>query len=183
GEIQRVGSDEVHHVNVRVIAATNRDLEQEVANQRFRADLYHRLSVYPIRVPALRERGDDISLLAGHFMQQCERKFGLRGLRLSQEAVRWLKEHPWPGNVRELEHCVSRAVVRALGESPSRDTIIELTTRLLGADTWTSSADLPSPSSFPYNVITLAEAVETHKRELDTNLQRRHGHNLCRPAR
>src|SRR5690606_6414592 len=111
GEIQRVGSDLPHHVDVRVIAATNRDLAEEVRAQRFRADLYHRLSVYPLTVPPLRAREGDLSQLAGFFLQRCERKFGLRGLRLSPDATAWLQQQQWPGNVRELEHAISRAVV------------------------------------------------------------------------
>src|SRR5690606_5021144 len=157
-------SDNAHQVDVRVIAVTNRDLEQEVQTGRFRADLYHRLSVYPITVPPLRERGRDVSLLSGHFLQQCERKFGLRGLRLSGDAGRWLGSHAWPGNVRELEHAVSRAVVRALGESRSRNRITELSPRLLGAEglvvpLGNGDAEVGQPGSER----PLAEALEQFK--------------------
>ena len=134
GEIQRVGSDRTHHVDVRVIAATNRDLAAEVSAQRFRVDLYHRLSVYPLTVPPLRARDGDISQLSGFFLQRCERKFGLRGLRLCHSGALWLQKHPWPGNVRELEHAISRAVVRALSEGHSREHVIELTPQHLGVD-------------------------------------------------
>ncbi len=183
GEIQRVGSDEVHQVDVRVIAATNRDLPREVEARRFRADLYHRLSVYPITVPPLRERGNDISLLAGHFMQQCERKFGLRGLRLSQDADRWLRSHPWPGNVRELEHAISRAAVRALGES-SRTRIIELSPRLLGLEGFESPAvDTGLAEEVPQGDSSLSEAVDQFKRELIKRRLRSHGNNLAATAR
>lgn len=183
GEIQRVGSDSSHQVDVRIIAVTNRNLEEEVKQQRFRADLFHRLSVYPITVPPLRERGNDVTLLAGHFMQRCERKFGLRGLRLSQDAMRWLRENPWPGNVRELEHTISRAVVRALGETNSQDNIIELTQRLLGSDTYSGlevvkqkKTELPTES-------TLSEAVDQFKRELVLKRIRSHDNNLSGAAR
>src|SRR5690606_30110229 len=90
GEIQRIGSDRQHRVSVRLIAATNRDLKQEVASGRFRADLFHRLSVYPLVVPPLRERGDDRLLLAGYFLERCRRQLGLRGLRLDRSAREWL---------------------------------------------------------------------------------------------
>jgi anaerobic nitric oxide reductase transcription regulator len=113
GEIQRVGSDRVHRVNVRVIAATNRDLKQEVERGRFRADLYHRLAVFPVKVPPLRERREDIPLLASHFVDIARRRLGLGPIQLASEAQELLFASDWPGNVRELENVVSRAVLRA----------------------------------------------------------------------
>jgi anaerobic nitric oxide reductase transcription regulator len=113
GEIQRIGEDRVHTVNVRVIAATNRDLKQEVEAGRFRPDLYHRLAVYPLRVPPLRERREDIALLAAHFLDQSRRRLGLGPVRLSPGARERLAAADWPGNVRELENVLSRAVLRA----------------------------------------------------------------------
>ena len=106
GDIQRLGSDGSHRVDVRVVAATNRDLHREVAEGRFRADLYHRSGVYPLVVPPLRERKDDILPLAGHFLEKFQRKMGLRGVRLERAARHWLLQYDWPGNVRELEHCI-----------------------------------------------------------------------------
>lgn len=106
GQLQRVGSDREHRVDVRLIAATNRDLAEEVRAGRFRADLYHRLSVYPLRVPPLRERGRDILLLAGYFLEENRPRLGLRSLRLDHEAQAALLDYRWPGNVRELEHLV-----------------------------------------------------------------------------
>lgn len=108
GQLQRVGSDREHRVDVRLIAATNRDLAEEVRAGRFRADLYHRLSVHPLRVP-LRERGRDILLLAGYFLEENRPRLGLRSLRLDHEAQAALLDYRWPGNVRELEHLVGRA--------------------------------------------------------------------------
>ena len=113
GEIQRVGSDKVHRVDVRVIAATNRNLEREVERGRFRPDLYHRLAVFPVRVPSLAERRDDIPLLATHFADQTARRLGVGRVRVSPEALAVLARADWPGNVRELENLVSRAVLRA----------------------------------------------------------------------
>lgn len=112
-EIQAVGKDEVEHVDVRIIAATNRNLKQEVEEKRFRADLYHRLSVFPIIVPPLREREGDVLLLAGFFAEQLRRRFGLQQLTLSAQARSLLQQYPWPGNVRELEHVLSRAALLA----------------------------------------------------------------------
>ncbi len=116
-EIQRVGSDRVHHVDVRVIAATNRNLEREAAEGRFRADLYHRLAVYPIRVPALRERPEDILMLAAFFLDRARRRLGAGPLRLTEEARTRLVQAPWPGNVRELENVISRAALRGAGRT------------------------------------------------------------------
>ncbi len=113
GEIQRVGSDRPHRVDTRVIAATNRDLEAEVAAGRFRADLFHRLAVFPIRVPSLRERREDIPLLAAHFLDGARRRLGLGPVRLTEEAKQRLAAAAWPGNVRELENVISRAALRA----------------------------------------------------------------------
>ncbi|RZL10247.1 MAG: nitric oxide reductase transcriptional regulator NorR [Rubrivivax sp.] len=114
GELQRPGSDARLHVDVRLIAATNRDLQQEVAQGRFRADLYHRLTVYPLRVPPLRERASDVLTLAGSFLEENQHRLGARNLRLSPAAKSALLAYPWPGNVRELEHLISRAALRAL---------------------------------------------------------------------
>lgn len=116
GEIQRVGSDKFIVSNVRIVAATNRDLQKEVAEGRFRADLYHRLSVYPIKVPALRERGRDILQLAGYFMEINQKRLGVQGIRLSEPAKTILLSYSWPGNVRELEHLLSRAALKAIAE-------------------------------------------------------------------
>jgi anaerobic nitric oxide reductase transcription regulator len=113
GEIQRVGSDRTIHVDVRVIAATNRDLEAEVRAGRFRRDLFHRLSVFPIHVPPLRQRSDDIGLLSGHFLDVARDQLGLGELRLTPDARAALRSHSWPGNVRELEHTILRAALRA----------------------------------------------------------------------
>ncbi|MBO9490919.1 nitric oxide reductase transcriptional regulator NorR [Endozoicomonas sp. G2_1] len=112
-EIQAVGQDQVTKVDVRVIAATNRDLATEVQADRFRADLYHRLNVYPIQVPALRERQGDIELLAGFFVEKLRRKLGLQQLKLSDQVLVALQQYQWPGNVRELEHMLSRAALKA----------------------------------------------------------------------
>ena len=114
GEVQRVGSDQVTTVDVRIIAATNRDLEEEVAQGRFRADLFHRLREYPIEVPPLRTREGDIPLLAGWFIDRARLRLGVRNrIRLTDEARDALEDYGWPGNVRELKHVVTRAVLRA----------------------------------------------------------------------
>ena len=125
-EIQAVGRDQVEKVDVRIIAATNRDLKEEVAHKRFRADLYHRLSVFPIVVPPLRQRGEDVLLLAGYFVEQFRRKLGLQQLVLSSEARQALLTYGWPGNVRELEHVISRAALLAKNARPQGITQIQM---------------------------------------------------------
>jgi len=124
GEIQRVGSDRVHRVSVRVIAATNRNLESEVERGRFRADLFHRLAVFPLHVPPLRERREDIPLLAMHFVDVARRRLGTGIVRLTPEAQDLLFAADWPGNVRELDNVVSRAVLRASFGRPASETIL-----------------------------------------------------------
>ncbi|MCM2255626.1 MAG: sigma-54 dependent transcriptional regulator [Vicinamibacteria bacterium] len=114
--IRRVGGTEETDVDVRIIAATNRSLEQLVEEGRFREDLFYRLSVIPIRLPALRERREDIPLLAAHFLERFAREMGKGVTRLAEEALGLLQQHDWPGNVRELENVMERAV--ALETSP-----------------------------------------------------------------
>ncbi|QUM76674.1 nitric oxide reductase transcriptional regulator NorR [Moritella sp. 24] len=126
GELQRLGSDKPHKVDVRLIAATNRDLSKEVAEGRFRGDLYHRLTVYPLNVPSLRERGDDILLLAGNFLAKIQRKVGINNLTLAKDAEKALLAYEWPGNVRELEHLLSRASLRAAGRNRKDERVVVL---------------------------------------------------------
>ena len=114
-EYERVGDDTTRAVDVRVIAATNRDLEQAVAQGAFREDLYYRLSVFPIQVPPLRQRGEDIVQLASHFLEKVCRDFGHRPLRLSRQHVALLRQYDWPGNVRELNNVIERAVILSRG--------------------------------------------------------------------
>ncbi|WP_437603158.1 nitric oxide reductase transcriptional regulator NorR [Sorangium sp. So ce590] len=113
GEVQRVGADRSLRVDVRVVAATNRDIEKEVAAGRFRADLFHRLNVYRVAVPPLRERRSDIPLLAGHFCDAARARLGVGPVRLTQAARELLMDGPWPGNVRELENTLFRMVLQA----------------------------------------------------------------------
>src|SRR5690606_7285619 len=126
GQLQRVGSDREHHVDVRVLAASNRDLAEEVRAGRFRADLYHRLSVYPLQVPALRERGRDVLLLPGYFLEENRARLGLRSLRLTNAAQTSLQAYQWPGNVRELERLIGRAALTALASCSARPRILSI---------------------------------------------------------
>ncbi len=115
--VRRIGSTKERSVAARFVAATNRDLQQMVIEGRFRADLFYRLNVLSVSMPALRERGDDVLLLARHFAAQTERRHGLSHRELSEEAVRAMRQYGWPGNVRELKHQVSRAVLMSRSDA------------------------------------------------------------------
>jgi formate hydrogenlyase transcriptional activator len=115
-EFEPVGSAKTQRIDVRVIAATNRRLEDEVASGKFRSDLYYRLSVFPIDVPPLRERRNDIEALALHFVDRFARKLGRRIEGLAPEALAALRAHDWPGNVRELQNTIERALISSAGD-------------------------------------------------------------------
>ncbi len=117
GRVQRVGGEKSRQVDVRFIGATNVPLEQAVAGQRFRADLYHRLAVLRIHLPPLRERIEDIPLLAGYFLQQFSTHYHKATKRLTAEAVRLLQSYLWPGNIRELRNVIERVVVESETEA------------------------------------------------------------------
>ena len=121
GELVRVGGEKTVKVDCRVIAATNKDLEREVATGRFREDLFFRLNVVPLRAPALRERLEDVPLLAATFVKQCCEENGFRAKRIAPEVLSRLQAHPWPGNVRELRNVIERLVIMADDEISERD--------------------------------------------------------------
>ncbi len=127
GEIRRVGDNTPTKVDVRVVAATHRDLKAELQTGRFREDLYYRLHVFPVRMPSLNERREDIPLLAAHFLDKYARSFNRTLMGVTPEALRVLSGYRWPGNVRELENAVERAVAVAAGpEIDARDLPAEL---------------------------------------------------------
>ena len=119
GKIRPVGSNEESDVDVRIIAATNKNFEKEIAEGRFREDLYYRLSVIPIQLPALRERREDIPLLARHFLESFRKIMEKPINAISPEAMRQLESYDWPGNVRELENTMERAVALESGSEIS----------------------------------------------------------------
>lgn len=191
GEIQRVGSDKLARVDVRVVAATNRELEREVAEGRFRADLFHRLNIYPIHIPPLRERRSDVALLAGFFLDLYRRRLGLGPVRLNESARQELAAADWPGNVRELDHALGRAVLRA-SAGVSRGAPILIGRQHLGSD---ESAGLPKRSSeapqapsdaallASLSGMTLREALEETKRALVLRAVEANGGNWAAAAR
>jgi PAS domain S-box-containing protein len=115
-QFERVGDDKTLDADVRIIAATNRDLETEVREGRFREDLYYRLSVFPLTVPPLRERVEDIVPLAHHFVALICRDLGRAPLRISRQAAETLRRHDWPGNIRELRNIIERAIIMSKGD-------------------------------------------------------------------
>ncbi|WP_158972691.1 sigma 54-interacting transcriptional regulator [Paraglaciecola sp. L3A3] len=114
GQFERVGEEKTRTVDVRIIAATNRDLKQESLNNSFREDLYFRLNVFPIHSPALRERAGDIALLAVHFLNRESQKNGIAPLKLKKSTLKQIEQYAWPGNIRELQNVMERAVITAV---------------------------------------------------------------------
>jgi transcriptional regulator with PAS, ATPase and Fis domain len=137
-EFEPLGAERTQHVDVRVIAATNRDLKLMVSESRFQEDLYYRLNVIPIVIPPLRERREDIPVLIEHFVEKHTQRTGKRIERVDDEVMQALQRYDWPGNVRELENTIERAVVLATGPVMTQASI-----SLLGA-TSTPSPGLPS---------------------------------------
>ncbi|HCF4201977.1 TPA: nitric oxide reductase transcriptional regulator NorR [Pseudomonas aeruginosa] len=184
GEIQRLGADRPKHVNVRIIAATNRTLIEEVREGRFRADLYHRLSVYPVHIPPLRERGHDVLMLAGHFLELNRVRLGLRCLRLTADAERTVLAYAWPGNVRELEHVISRAALKVLSQAESRHALLSIEAAGLGLEVTTHPAPVSVPAAIagetPYS---LQAAVDSYQRQLLQDALQRHNGKWAGAAR
>jgi formate hydrogenlyase transcriptional activator len=157
---ERVGEDRTRHADVRIIAATNRDLKKEVAAGRFREDLYYRLHVFPIHVTMLKERTDDIPLLAKHFVELSAKELGCAEPRLTRAGVARLQNYDWPGNIRELRNVIERAVILARG-GPLHFELPE-----------TDSAPLPDPSNPTH------EDQPGHEIYTETEMQHRMRENL-----
>ncbi len=168
-EVERLGSKRPKKVDVRLIAATNKDLAKAVEKGEFREDLYYRLNVYPIYLPPLRERGADILLLAEHFLEKYSRQYGKDIKRISTPAIDALMQYHWPGNVRELENCIERAVllcedqvIRTYHLPPSLQTAKDTST---------------------YNTLSLKEAVENLEIEMITDALKETKGNIRKAAR
>jgi DNA-binding NtrC family response regulator len=167
--VRRVGANVYEKVDVRVIAATNRDLRDEISKKGFREDLYYRLAVIRVALPSLRERGGDIPLLVEHFVRQFS---GSRHIEITPEDMARLQRHGWPGNVRELRNVIERACVLSKGDSMNLDdALTEETSPALGIRT-----DLPFKEA-------KGQLVELFEREYIVDLMRRHKMNLSAAAR
>jgi len=114
-EFERLGSTRTLKTDARLIAATNRDLNSMVEQQKFRSDLFYRLNVFPVRVPSLRERPEDIPLLVRHFAEQCARRMNKKIETISTETLKQMRQYHWPGNIRELQNVIERAVILSAG--------------------------------------------------------------------
>jgi len=167
---ERVGGTQSLHVDVRVVAATNRNLKQRVTERQFREDLYFRLCVFPIQIPPLRERGADVLILARHFVERFCKDLNKKPLTLAPSAIEELEAYPWPGNVRELQNCIERAVILTEG-----DTIHQRHLSLAFR-----RAPSPEPCINPWDQIdlsgTMAEALrrvsgEVERRKIEVALQ------------
>lgn len=188
GDLQRVGSDKSHVVDIRLLTATNRDLAEEVRAGRFRADLYHRLTVYPLRVPPLRERKEDILLLAGAFAEENRWRTALPPVRFSANAKEALKRYAWPGNIRELEHQIARAVLKAKRRVPgsSRSDLIVLAEKdfdIPVADDRSENEHAAPVYQETLLPIDYRAAVDGYKRDLLEHTLTLHKGNLTAAAR
>src|SRR5207302_996685 len=177
-EFRRVGAATQTRVDVRVVTATNRDLEAEIAAGRFRRDLFYRINVFPIRLPALRERPEDVGLLADHFLRAAGKEMGRVVEPLKPEALAVLSAHDWPGNVRQLENGVRRLGVGAEG---SRIGAAECEA-VLGVRSPSAAPNGAKDSVEPFHAAR-AEALERFERAYLDRLLRATGNNVAEAAR
>ncbi|NLJ04350.1 MAG: sigma 54-interacting transcriptional regulator [Exilispira sp.] len=169
-EIQKLGATTPVEVNVRIIAATNKDLPVEVAKKKFREDLYYRLTVFPIYIPPLKERAEDIPILANHFLEKYNKELNKKISSISDEAMNILKDYHWPGNIRELENIIERACVIC-----DTDTI-EPQHIILNAKADIFSVPLD-------NVVPLKDAINIFKKKYITNILSKNGWKQNEAAR
>lgn len=171
GEIERIGSERAIAIDVRVIVATHRDLEAQVRDGKFRQDLFHRVFVFPLRLPPLRERREDIPALIEHFVLQVSATNGWKPMRFTAEAIAALQEHPWPGNIRELRNAVERLMLMATSNEVTAETI---------------ALTLPSSFSAPDSISAggpLAERVRAFEKQTILTELKRHHHQISNTAR
>lgn len=187
GQLQRLGSDYEHRVDVRILSATNRDLAAEVRAGRFRADLYHRLTVYPLPVPPLRARGQDVLLLAGYFLEENRVQLGVRGLCLTAKAQQALLHYTWPGNVRELEHLIGRAALKALARAPQPPKILSIDEQVLDLPGLAPTTATQLVEEIAHSALAqewdLRQAVDEFQRQLIRNALEQYGPQWSKVAR
>jgi two-component system nitrogen regulation response regulator NtrX len=186
GEVEPVGAERTVQVDVRVVAATHRNLEEEIAAGRFREDLYYRLNVIPVRTPALRERLEDVPLLVDYFVRRYADENNYRGKEFSPEALGHLQALPWKGNVRELKNLVERLLILAPGDQVTREDVInatggarpELSSAILAVKTLREFRDLSERMFLVHkleengwNVTQTAQAIDTPRSNLYKKLE------------
>jgi len=175
---QRVGGATKVQVDVRIISSTTRDLEKEIADGRFREDLFHRLSVVPIRVPALAERREDVPELVRHFVEQVSLATGLAPRRIGDDAMAVLQTHDWPGNVRQLRNNIERLLILAVGDPDA-----EITADMLPPEVGATMPPMPtSANGVHLMALPLRDAREIFEREYLTAQIGRFGGNISRTA-
>jgi transcriptional regulator with GAF, ATPase, and Fis domain len=187
-ELERVGGNETIKVDVRVVSATNRNLEKMIEENEFREDLYYRLNVFPINLPPLRDRLEDLPVLASHFVQKFARQMGIAPLAVHPDALAKLREYNWPGNVRELENIIERGMILARG-APLAATHLDFGRRAQSAN---QSGSVPSiatvapsaPTSAPSeDGKSLAERLlESERKEIVAAVEKSRG-NIASASR
>jgi transcriptional regulator with GAF, ATPase, and Fis domain len=189
GEIERVGGDKPLAVDVRVIVATHRNLEDQIRQGGFREDLYHRVFVFPIILPPLRDRREDVRVLAEDFARQLAEQNNWKQKSFSSEAIEQLENYPWPGNVRELRNVVERTLLLAAGDTVEAETVARALPQS-GASASPASArsyasasqNIPSTASV-LSIGTLAQRVEAFERETLLAELKRNRHHMTNTAK
>jgi len=182
GEIERVGGDKPFAVDVRVVVATHRNLEEQVRHGTFREDLYHRVFVFPIVVPPLRERREDIRVLVEHFVRQLSEQNNWKPKTFSREAIEEMERYSWPGNVRELRNVVERALLLGAGDVVDPATVTRALPQGLHG-TSVSAGGAPGFSSGALGTGTLWQRVEAFERETLLAELKRHHHHVTNTAK
>jgi two-component system nitrogen regulation response regulator NtrX len=181
GEIERVGGDKPFSVDVRVVVATHRNLEEQVRSGTFREDLYHRVFVFPIVLPPLRERREDIRVLAEHFVRQLEEQNNWKLRKLSFDAIAELERYSWPGNVRELRNVVERVLLLAPGDVVEAETVRRALPGAVGAAVGVGGGT--ASAKIALEMGTLAERVEAFERETLLAELKLHHHHMTNTAK
>ena len=176
GEVERIGGERAITVDVRVVVATHRDLEAQVRDGKFRQDLFHRVFVFPLRLPPLRERREDILTLIEHFALQVSTINGWKPMRFTESAMAALEEHPWPGNVRELRNAVERLMLLATSDEVTAETVaLALPTSM--------SAIASTPDSASAGAGPLADRVRAFEKQTILAELKRNHHQISNTAR
>jgi two-component system, NtrC family, nitrogen regulation response regulator NtrX len=179
GEVERIGGDKPVKVNVRVVVATHRNLEEQVRQGAFRQDLFHRIYVFPVVLPPLRERTEDIPALVTHFAAQIARQNGWKEVRFSDEVMRSLEAKAWPGNIRELRNVVERLLLFAEGDVIAPETLHAALPAQPGGH---GGAGVPAIASGA-STGTLAERIEQVERQMILEEIKRHNHHITNTAK
>jgi DNA-binding NtrC family response regulator len=179
GEVERIGGDKPIKVNVRVVVATHRNLEEEVRQGAFRQDLFHRIYVFPIALPPLRERPEDVPALARHFVAQIVRQNGWKEIAFAEDAIQALQAYAWPGNIRELRNVIERVLLYA-----ESDTVTAATVRSALPATGMGTATAMGPAAAAISGSgPLSQRVEEFERQMILDEIKRNNHHITNTAK